>query len=383
MRHSLYKQFAYRICLFAVCTIALVACEHQSASVPMAEKQFNVSVDGKWIIEQNQQNMLDPQTSGLVYRNGSLYSISDRSAHATQRKQLHRIDPNSAQIIEKLGPFVLSSALEKSCFAEYISNNPDYEALVNLPNQANAWLIATEDASYASMNAECANKFSATGSTSFPSLIVKLELIDQRPTITGVRALKFSAEDELGDFPNDGVEGLAITRDNRVLVGIERDQRLRARVFEFAYSENLFDQIDEFIEVQDAGLLFPKVSNDRHPINGMDIYYPNPQSAGYLVAAARNDDQLWLLDLAKKQDAKVVNVDFSAPSDTSGNCPSKHKIKITAIEGIAVHQDTIYMVNDPWKQVYPDNAVCDQDVAKYDNMSPLLFELTVDPLWFS
>lgn len=365
----------------------VVVCAYLQACSVFTQKHetvFYESVKGEWITDISSEYMLNPQTSGLTYYDGYLYSISDGSADETQIKRLHKISLNEAKVIDKLGPFKMSDNVKKTCFSSYLNSRPDYEGLVSIPNRENQWLIVTEDATRAGeLSESCQMRFKETGSTEHPTLLVKIELISEQLLITGIRALQFDKTDNVGNFPNDGIEGLTITKDSRILLGLEKDNNTQARVFELAYEEQMFNKLDEFIKVKDTQLLFPIFDEGNHPINGMDVYYPADSDKGYLIAAARNDDQLWILDLDKQKPTKIVNVEFFAPSPTNGNCASYHKIKNTALEGVAVKGDDLYLINDPWKRVYADNTVCESDRQKYEDFAPLLFKMTIKPEWFN
>jgi hypothetical protein len=354
-------------------------------------KFFVANATGNWILEEDGSLMQDPQTSGLTYIDGYLYSISDASAKMHQVKQLHKMSVDTGRIVEKIGPIQLSKEIsEKSCFAKYLEDKPDYEGLVRLPNSQTEWLVVTEDASRGELiSAQCLAKYSAANFTHFPSLLVKLELINETLTLTGVRVLQFDAKDKVDkrlsgndNIENDGFEGIAITREGSILLGLEKDADEKPRVFQLDYNQTLFDSIDTFVKVKDSGLLFPDFLSFKNPINGMEVYYPDANSTGFLITAARNANQLWILDLAKQALPIIVDLNLYAPSDTSQGCASRHRIRNTALEGVAVHGNILYLINDPWKQEYPNNIICAQDKDRYLGMSPLLFSLPIDGAWF-
>ena len=383
-------------------TAALIAVGILTACSPMPHTERlseDINLVGTWILEQDGSTMLDPQTSGLTYRNGRLFSVSDGSAHESQIQQLHEINPVSGQIVGRLGPIVLAPALQNSCFASYLSTRPDYEALVVMSDQANTWLIVTEDATRAGTLSEaCQARFSNTGSSLHPTLVVKVELLDGVLTLTGVRAIQFDKQDQVGDFPNDGIEGMALTRDGRLLLGLEKDKNTQPRVFELALSDDFFEVLDEFAPVNDSGLLLPSFESGNHPINGMDVYYPSDSSQGYLIAAARNDNELWIMDLNKQKPSRIIELSFSVRcsvplgpnpdvlNSDGSNTPleySVHPIANSALEGVAVVEDRLYLINDPWKKVYPDNTTCEHDQANYLKMAPMLFSMPLSAAWFN
>lgn len=332
-----------------------------------------IETSGKWIVEADQSSMLDPQTSGLSYFDGKLFSVSDGSAHESQIKKLHMIDPQTGEVLGKLGPLILTQELQKSCFASYLNARPDYEGLVSIPGEPNSWLLVTEDATRSGEYSDaCKQRFANSGSTEHPSLLVKVTLKENELIVVGVRALQFAVSDGVGNFPNDGIEGITISRDGRIFLGLEKDSKTKPRIFELPYNSAMFEILDAFLPVEDSSLWLPEVGKGNHPINGMDVYYPNETSSGKLILSARNDNQLWIVDLAKQAATIVVDVVFKAPCEGSDS----YNIAITGIEGIAVHQDTLYLINDPWKEVYPANTnleACPSDKLKYDRMSPLLF----------
>lgn len=366
---------AFTRLMFVSLLFGLVSsCAHKQMHYP-----GNISTTGKWILEQDNSNMLDPQTSGLTYDNGYLYTVSDGSAHESQIQRLHKLDAATGEIIERLGPIVLSPEVQQSCFASYLSQRPDYEAVVALPKQENAWLLVTEDATRSGTYTDkCKQTFAKTGSTEHPTLLVKVELLNGELRLTGLRPLQFSATDQVGDAPNDGIEGMTLTKDGRILFGLEKDAANKARVFEVAYSDDMFTDINRFLPVQDSQLWLPDMGEGNHPINAMDVYYPNDGDKGFLILGARNDHQLWIADLDKKHATVIIDMVFNSPC--SNDNPQPYKIANTALEGLAVKGDTLFIINDPWKKVYPANtveAICSEDKAKYDSMSPLLFQISL------
>ena len=346
-----------------------------------------VGLVGTWILDLDGDVMLNPQTSGLKHHKGFLYSISDASAHETQIQRLHQISMSDSRVVNKHAIKGYSEAVRNSCFFTYISNKPDYEALVPLPDKDDTWVFVTEDASRNEQLSEaCQQQYAETGSTFYPTLLVRLEMNGDSMEVTHVRPIQFPSSAEVGDFPNDGIEGLSVTRDNRLLFGLEKDSNKQPRVFELKLEQEFWQQ-QGFAKVQDSELLLPTFEQGNHPINGMDVFYPSPESPGYLLAAARNDNELWVVDLAKQKATKRIKFDFYAPSDTSQNnaasqCEDTHLMNNSSIEGLAVVNNELWMVNDPWKANYHKNIVCSADEHKYQKMAPLLFKTKIDDAWF-
>ncbi len=340
-----------------------------------------VPLVGTWIIDLDSGVMIDPQTSGLKYNNGYLYSLSDASAHSSQVKRLHKILPDDSRIVNKFGPTEFSEIVKNSCFYDYLSDRPDYEGLAPITGEEGAWIFVTEDASRSAQLSEtCQQQFANTGSTLYPTLLVRLQLDDESIEVTHVRPIQFPMSGQVGDSPNDGIEGLTFTRDNRLLLGLERDANKQPRVFEIAIDDKFWQQ-SGFATVQDSELLLPTFEQGSHPINGMDVFYPTPDSAGYLLAAARNDSELWIVDLAKSKPSKRIKLAFFAPSSDAA-CKATHLMDNASIEGVAVVDGYVWMVNDPWKTNYLKNVVCASDDYRYQQMAPLLFKMKIDGAWF-
>ena len=360
--------------------------DHNSADVITEDviaknKSKAVPLVGSWIIDLDTGVMIDPQTSGLKYDNGYLYSLSDASAHDSQVKRLHKISPDNSQIMDKFGPSEFSDRVRNSCFYDYLADKPDYEGLAPIPSEEDAWVFVTEDASRSKqLSKSCQQQFANTGSTFFPTLLVRLKLSDESIEVTHVRPIQFPISAQVGDSPNDGIEGLTFTKDNRLLLGLEKDANKQPRVFEVAIDDK-FWQASDFAVVSDSELLLPTFEQGNHPINGMDVYYPSPDSDGYLLAAARNDSELWVVDLAKSKPTKRIKLAFFAPSGDAA-CESTHLMDNASIEGVAVVDNYVWMVNDPWKVNYLKNVVCASDEYRYQQMAPLLFKMKIEDAWF-
>ncbi|OYW91435.1 MAG: hypothetical protein B7Z18_09650, partial [Alishewanella sp. 32-51-5] len=67
--------------------------------------------------------------------------------------------------------------------------------------------------------------------------------------------------------------------------------------------------------------------------------------------------------------------------DTS--CPPYEPLANTSIEGVAVVGDQVALVNDPWQRHYPENIQCPDNAAAFQQFSPLIFKLAIDPRWFN
>lgn len=372
--------------------LSLAACQKAQLSsdispvVPADNPEIadgNMMVKGQWITEVNGDVMLDPQTSGLTVWNDKLISLSDRSADVSQRMQLHVISPETAQLSPGTMAFTLSDNVKNSCFASYIQGNPDLEALVAVPDESGVFLTITEDASdHKGLSEKCAAQFGQSGSVEYPFVLIRLEVQnDNSVLMTHARPLTFAASFNLGNFPNDGIEGLALSRDGQLYFGLEKDAGSHARIFTTRITAETWQQ-EGFIAVEDTQVKLPIFKHGNHPINALEIY--EREGKEYLFAAARNDEKLWLVDLAGQQDTLIIDLDFYAPVDEPDEkCPAWELMANGSIEGLTIIDDTLWMVNDPWKKVYRNNISCEKNRAKFEKMAPLLFSLPIQDAWFT
>jgi hypothetical protein len=347
-----------------------------------AENRQEVTLKGSWVVEADGSGMLDPQTSGLKAWRGKLLSLSDASADQSQQKQLHVINSLTGELTNIAMPIVLSDAIKKSCFANYLQASPDLEGLAVDPEHDNIFYVVTEDARIGGeLSSACQQRFKNTGSTAFPSLLLRLALqADNRVLITHVRPIQFDATFNIGNSPNDGIEGVAFGQNNMLYLALEKDSYKSARIFSLKITKD-FWLSDDFIAVEDPQLSMPLFDKGNHPINGLD-YLAVKDHPVYLVAAARNDNQLWFIDIAKKAPTTVVHMNFLAPTNAVGeNCNQWDVLNNTSIEGVAVKGNEVWLINDPWKKHYLDNIQCKSNAEKFRNFVPLIFSLPINTAW--
>ena len=388
MKRRLFSlDISIKAILLAGGLLGLFACSEalQENTDANAEIDPVISLNGIWLFEQDGSIMADPQTSGLVVREGKLISISDGSALPEQRRRLHFIDPESGIVEQKAGPMSMSSRVRRSCFAQYLSDEPDFEALVVDPNDPSVFIIVTEDATRTgALSPRCQERFSNTGSTAYPTLLVRVLLSDGKLTMTHVRPIQYPLDYAVGDFPNDGIESLAFDKSGNLYLGLEKDNAGQPRIFSVKISEAFWQESD-FAAVHDPELLLPIFESGNHPINGMDYLNVGEQHPGLLIAAARNDNQLWVIDLAKVEATRKIDLRFLAPTLTGEiqECESFEVMDNSSLEGVAIAGDTIWLINDPWKQNYLKNVQCPSNQARYSAMAPLLFSLPIQREWLA
>lgn len=343
------------------------------------------ALTGQWITDLQGQSLADPQTSGLTWWKGELLSLGDQSAAPELRMKIFRLAPDTGRFITAPIPITLSDDVRKSCFGDYLANSPDLEALTWDRLDAQTLITVTEDASRAQLSPECARKFAQTNSTPYPTLLLKISVDSAltRAQIVAVRPVQFPAEANVGNLPNDGIEGLAIDDHQNLYLGLEKNMAGLPAIFKTRLTADFWTR-DNFVKVIDANLTLPDLDDRGHPINDLDFMpSPIPGHPGYLIATARNDDELWVFDLTNRVRPFVQPLQFFVATDNSGLCPVYERVVQTALEGIAVHGQSVYLANDPWKQHYPDNVQCEVNTPHFLKMAPLLFQMPADPRWMT
>ncbi|WP_372625353.1 hypothetical protein [Arsukibacterium sp.] len=353
---------------------------------------------GKWLRDTEGQRLVDPQSSGLTLRHNELIHIGDNSAALPQRNVLLKINPTTGQLNSAPINITVAEPLTKGCFGSLLTAYPDWESLTWDRQDDTTLITVTEDSSAYQLSPECARRYQATHSTPYPTLLVKIKTDKalSKAEIVAVRPVQFPEQAKVGNFANDGIEGLAIDNNANLYLALEKNQANAPMIFMTPYNKD-FWQHQEFVAVRDSGFVLPVPDADNHPINGLD-YLPHPDSThpGYLVAAARNDDEIWVIDISQQQAPFVQQLQFYAPNPPASlskaqsathnaadnSCPAYEKLGNTSIEGVAVAGDQVYLVNDPWKSKYPDNIQCQANSQNYKQFSPLLFQLNTDPRWF-
>jgi len=336
---------------------------------------------GQWITQADGSAMLDPQTSGLISWQGQLLTISDGSAHESQRLALHKMSADTARLAAQSFNIRLSESVKQSCFAEYLSVRPDLEALVAVAGTENEFISVTEDASHMSLTAECQQRYANSGSTDYPTVLVRLVLQpDNSLLMSHIRPIQYQTKHAAGNYPNDGIEGLAYGPDSTLYLGLEKDAAGQPRIFSVKIAPDFWTTQD-YAQVTDPELATPTFEKGNHPINGLEYFAGFAGGKGFLLAAARNDNQLWIIDLDKQRLTRILDLNFEAPAQNQ-QCPEWQIMHNASIEGIAVAGDNIWMVNDPWKQNYLKNVQCQANKNNYERMAPLLFKLPIKKHWF-
>jgi hypothetical protein len=361
----------------------LLGCSEPEQEVTVEEVANENLLQGTWIKEATGEIMIDPQTSGLTAWRGQLASISDGSANADQARRIHLLDPASATLAPRPSAMTMSSRVRRSCFAQYLADEPDLEALVADPDDDTVFYIVTEDASRSgALTPRCQQQFEKTGSTDYPTLLLRVKLQeDGSATMTHVRPLQYPLPLGVGDFPNDGIEGLTMDTKRTLYMALEKDKQGQPRIFSVKLNDD-FWQEQGFAIVEDPHVVLPVFHSGNHPINALD-YYQSKNGQEYLFAMARNDNELWIIDLGNQSVTHRLNLQFAATNEgAEDECGATEIMDNASIEGIAVLDNTLWLVNDPWKVNYKKNIQCPVNAPRYEAMAPLLFKMDIDSAWF-
>lgn len=355
--------------------LLLASCLAISASA--ASVQLNSQ--GKWVMDRSGQAMANPQPSGLIFRDDELLFIADRSADIEQQQKIHRLAPDTGALIYPAYAIRVDASLQQSCFFEYVSNMPDYEALVMDTDDSSVFYMVTEDMSYSPLTSDCAAKWQPTGSAPDPFLLLRGELRDDEFVITHIRPIQFPASMDIGEFANDGIEGLAMGTARTLYLALEKDTHNNPRIMSLSLTEGFWDD-NGFATVTEPRLRFPQPGDGQHPLNALQ-YIPIDNHPGYLAAFARNVDELWMIDLAGHAEAQVIPMSFWAPT-ASELCPAYERMDNASIEGLAWDGSKLYLINDPWKVNYKKNIQCESNRNAYERYAPLLFGVNLQRDWF-
>ena len=347
---------------------------------PSATTSSVLTSVGRWISTDTSDVIQDPQTSGLIEINGQLVTIADGSAAFEQQRKLHFIDKDTATLTTSSNAFKLATRVRRSCFSDYLTNAPDLEALASDPRNPNVIYTVTEDATRTgTLSTRCEKKYQDTGSTDYPTLLVRLERDeDNTVTMTHVRPLQFPTEFEVGNFPNDGIEGMAMAKDGTLYLGLEKDKAGQPRIFSLNIADDFWQSAD-FAVVDEPDLSLPKFETGSHPINGLALYNAADSGNRFLLAAARNDNEVWVIDVAGKVETKRISMQFNVSAD---NECGEYVMDNASIEGLVVVEDTLWLINDPWKVNYLKNIKCEAETPRYEAMAPLLFSVPLNDAWF-
>ena len=165
--------------------------------------------------------------------------------------------------------------------------------------------------------------------------------------------------------------------DGTLYLALEKDKAGQPRIFTLSIDKDFFASSD-FATVSEPSLQLPVFASGNHPINGLALY-THSTGLSYLLGAARNDNELWVIDTSGSKPTKRIPITFDVASDES--C-EQYTMDNSSMEGLVTIDDTLWIINDPWEKNYLKNAKCEAHKRRYEDLAPLLFPLKINEVWF-
>ena len=337
-----------------------------------------LEIRGRWILDTEGKPVAPEsfrrglQPSGLVWRNGVLSSIGDQRSQFPGR--LFRIDPTSARLVGTPGPLTVTPAQIASSrhfagFAEL--PNPDFEGITLHPGRSGTLFAVTED-----KLPWIAELRSTEGRTGRPPHALAVSVVN-------LTELRFPA----GLTPwrgktNFRIEGIAVSDDasddtRTVYLAYERaaDDLPRILTTSLAATRSGKTTRLEILPIDFASL--PRRSDKKRALlNINDIQFLRHEGAPYLIAVARDQERLLLIDLEARKVARRIDLELRDPRGRAVHWVSP--------EGLAFDEksDRLWIVNDP-DSVRGNYKLLGEESASghFASYAPLLFETRLSTLF--
>ncbi|MBN1442780.1 MAG: hypothetical protein JXA90_08725 [Planctomycetes bacterium] len=270
------------------------------------------------------------QTSALVARGDELWSAGDqRSEHPNH---LFRIDPRTARLVGEPLKLLLPEPAdgESPHFAAYRSiPNSDFEALAADPRDPRRLFAATEDKTpwIAAIRLERGQ-----------------EDATWRAWITHLAEIRFPAD--LAPWRYDSnfrVEGIALCDGGKTIyLAFERAADGLPRILELPAEAALRDLV---VAPEDSKIRFRDVPRrpdmEEAELNVNDIHFIRLEGRPSLLALARDQERILVIDLESKAATRWIDLDLRDPDGQA--------IHWVSPEGIAADpaRDRLWIINDP------------------------------------
>jgi hypothetical protein len=301
------------------------------------------------------------QTSGLVFRRGELWSVGDQRSEFPGC--LFRLDPGTARLIGKPLTLELAPQGEKENpeLAAYRGiPNSDFEGLALDPLDPRTLFAITEDKTPWIVEIRL-EETDAKDSPRFKPRLVQLTPVHFPPGIKSWR-----------DNPNYRWEGLAVSDDGKTMyLAFERAEDNLPRLCQLSL-ESARSGKGANPEV----MALPFDSVPRRPdkeqalLNLNDIQFIRLEGRPALLAVARDQERLLVIDLDRKEIARIVDLDLLDPSGGA--------IEWVSPEGLAFDSatDRLWLINDPDSERQNYRARGEKTPSgKFADYAPLLFEM--------
>jgi len=307
------------------------------------------------------------QASALLWRDGVLWSVGDQRSQFPNHVFL--VDPMTARLRGAPLRFGLPSPqrlADSPGTAKHLLTyskipNSDFEALANHPTKKNSILAVTEDKTpwIAELRVDPGTVESGVGG-------LQLENLTELRFPAGLEPWRKS--------PNFRLEGLTLSSDGKtVYFAYERAADNLPRVLKTSLSSALGDSHAdlEIVDIDFASV--PRRADKRRALlNLNDIQILRRGDRDLLIAVARDQERVLVIDLAAKKVTGVIDLDFRDPNGRS--------IHWVSPEGVAFDEenDRLWIINDP-DSVRGNYKLRGEKVASglFAQYAPLLFELTL------
>jgi hypothetical protein len=337
-----------------------------------------VELRGRWILDTGGKP-IPPETfrrglqpSGLVWRDGVLASIGDQRSQYPGH--LFRIDPASGRLLGSPARFSVTETQAKSSphFARYRElPNADFEGIAILPMSNGTLLAVTEDKTpwIAALR---------------PSMFLRTSPSRAPPApIQSLTRLRFP--DGLEPWrgkTNFRIEGIAISDEESseaktVYLAYERATDNLPRILTTSLTAALSGKEAQLETLAIDFASLPK-RPDKGPalLNVNDIQFLRRRGKPYLIAIARDQERLLLIDLKARKIKRWIDLDLRDPKG--------RRMHWVSPEGLAFDEkdDHLWVVNDP-DSVRGNYKLRGEEKASghFASYVPLLFEMKLSALF--
>ena len=301
------------------------------------------------------------QTSGLIFREGELWSIGDQRSQFPG--QIFRMDPGTARLLER--PVKLEVP------GETTGENPEFAAYRRIPN--------SDFEGFALHPLETGSLYAITEDKVPWVAEIRLEKDPEGPAphhrarIVQLSRIRFPADAEpwRGDL-NFRFEGCAIHDDGKTFfLAFERAKDELPRLYRSSLDAARSGKEIELEKVLVAfGDVPPRKDKPEARLNLNDIAFFRHEGRPVLLAVARDQERLLIVDLEKKAVTRYVDLDLLDPTGAAIEWASPEGVALDAPRG------RVWIITDPDSVGKSYRARAESaPTGQFADYSPLLFEL--------
>jgi hypothetical protein len=335
---------------------------------PAARAGTAVELRGKWVLDSDGKAIPPSsfrrglQPSALAWRRGELWSLGDQRSQYPGH--LFRIDPRSGRLLGQ--PLRLRLPARKD------GENPQFEIYRGIPNSDFEGLAPHPDD---------LNTFFAITEDKVP-WVVEIRLTDKGKSLAAgivqLSQIRLPGNPRpWRDDSNFRMEGLAVSDDARTLyLAFERADDDLPRIYSAPLS---IARAGKPFQLQAVPVRFaalpPRGDKARARLNINDIQFIRRGKRPFLLAVARDQERLLVIDIQAGKVSRTIDLDFRDPDGQA--------ILWVSPEGLAFDAaaDRLWVINDP-DSVRGNYRRRDQPEATglYAEFAPLLFEMKLSEL---